>query len=146
MKQVGQVLSLYIASTSQHKNVNKIQLTPLGIINDKHYNKNNNRSILITSIESYEKVKNHNIDIENGALGENILVSFNPYQLPVGTQLKINHTILEITENCTLCNHLSKIDKQLPKLIKKDRGIFAKIIFGGEIEVNHSIYLVKTNE
>ena len=101
---------------------------------DKFYGHNTNRSILITSLDSYEIAKQNNIDINYGQLGENILIDFNLNVLKLNMQLKIGEVILEISQQCTICNSLSKIDKKLPKLLEHDRGIFAKIITGGIIK------------
>ncbi len=113
-----------------------------GILNDKHYNKDPERSILISSLESYHMAKEKlGVQMPEGYLGENLLIDVNPYHLSHGTQLHIGTAILEITQNCTLCNHLSKLDKRIPKLLKNDRGIFAKVIQAGTIKVNDILYL-----
>jgi MOSC domain-containing protein YiiM len=145
MNQVGKVLSLYLSEKGiSHPNEqNEIQVDIKGIINDKHYNKDIERSILVTSTKSYELVKSHMIEIPYGILGENLLIDFNPYNLPIGSQLKIGNTILEISQKCTLCNHLSRINKQLPTLLKNDRGIFGKVIQAGSIKVGDKIYLLE---
>ncbi len=144
MQEVGKVLSLYISNKEMPHPVEKkkINVDIKGIINDKHYNKDIERAILISSTASYALVKSHLIDIPYGILGENLLVDFNPYALPTGSQLKIGNAVLEISQNCTLCNHLSKIDKKLPKLLKNDRGIFGKVVQEGTISEGDAIYLL----
>jgi len=144
MQHVGKVLSLYISDkeTSEPLKKNSIEVDKPGVIHDKHYNKDIERSILITSVQSYELVNRYDIHIPYGTLGENLLIDFNPYHLPIGTKLQIGETLLEITQNCTLCKHLSLHDKRIPKLLKNDRGIFAKAISPGKIETNNNIYLL----
>ena len=127
----GKILKLFITRDDVEKtreSLRAIQADENGIIDDKFYAKNSDRSILITSLESYELSKNSGINIEYGALGENILIDINPYSLESGSQLQIGGVTLEITQNCTLCKGLSSINKQLPKLLKTERGIFAKVI------------------
>ncbi|MEK6658059.1 MAG: MOSC domain-containing protein [Campylobacterota bacterium] len=143
-KKVGQILKLFISTAQSSQRVEKsaIVLDELGVIGDKFYNKDNARSILLTSTDSYDLIKNYDIDMPHGYLGENLLMDYNPYALAIGTRLKIGDTILEISQNCTICNHLSVIDKRIPKLLKDDRGIFAKAIQGGEISVGDDIYLL----
>ena len=140
---VGKILELFISTkaSSQRANMPLISVDELGVVGDKFYNKDTTRSILITSIDSYELTKGYGIDMPFGYLGENLLIDYNPYALSIGTQLKIGTTILEISQNCTICNHLSTIDKRIPKLLKKDRGIFAKVIQGGDINRNDAIYM-----
>jgi MOSC domain-containing protein YiiM len=144
MQHVGKVLSLYISDkeTSRTLEKNSIEIDKPGIIHDKHYNKDIARSILITSVQSYELLNRYDIHIPYGTLGENLLIDFNPYHLPIGTKLQIGETLLEITQNCTLCKHLALHDKRIPKLLKNDRGIFAKAIQRGLISVDDSIYLI----
>jgi len=140
---VGKILSLYI-TTRDNTHPTQTRLLTLdekGIVDDKHYNRNIERSILITSIESYRLVQENRIEMHYSALGENILMDYNPYRLPIGTQLHIGNTLLEISQPCTLCHHLGKIDKKLPKLLKENRGIFAKVIQSGSIQKDDSIYL-----
>ena len=142
MRVVGKVLSLYISNMLSNKQAcHHIHLDIKGILEDKHYNQNIQRSILISSIHSYNLVKSHDININIGTLGENILVDFNLNKLNIGNRIKINNCLLEITQNCTLCKHLTTIDTKLPKLLKNDRGIFAKVIHSGTIHTNDDIYI-----
>ena len=117
-------------------------MDPKGIIEDKYYDTNINRSVLLTSEASYALASKHNITFPFGSLGENILMDYNPYHLIPGDQLRIGEVILEISQNCTMCDHLSKIDENLPTLLKNDRGIFAKVIEGGMIKKGNEITLL----
>lgn len=139
----GKVLKLFITCDDE----NKTRLSPEvitvnnnGVLEDKFYNKDLSRSVLITSIQSYEMALHEGIEIEPGSLGENILVDLNPYSLLPGDQLQIGDTVLEITQNGTLCKGLSSVSPKLPKLLKNDRGIFAKVINGkSTIKINDVI-------
>lgn len=134
----GKVLKLFITKDDAAKTrlqVDKIFLDEFGIHNDKYYNKNLMRSILLTSFESYKLAQNNGIAINSGSLGENILIDISPYHLKSGDRVKIGETLLEITQNCTLCKGLSSVHSQLPKLLKNDRGIFTKVV-EGESEIN----------
>jgi len=142
-KSIGQVLELFISHKDNSKRIpqNTFEVDINGIVGDKFYAKDIERSILLTSIESYQLALDHGIEMSYGTLGENILIDYNPYALEIGTQLKIGEVILEVTQNCTICNHLSIIDKRLPRLLKEDRGIFVKVISEGFIEKNNKVYL-----
>ena len=140
----GKVLELFITKEEAQKKsrvrMETIQVDEDGILNDKFYAKDSLRAILITSLESYTMANNANIILNSGSLGENILIDINPYGLKEGARLMIGNTILEITQNCTLCKGLSTIDSKLPKLLKNDRGIFAKYIQGDTlINLNDSV-------
>ncbi len=142
----GKVLELFITKDNADKTrlkVDKIFLDEFGIHNDKFYNKNLMRSILLTSLESYKLAQESSITIDTGSLGENILIDVSPYHLKSGDRVKIGETILEITQNCTLCKGLSSVDSKLPKLLKNDRGIFTKVINGkNEIKVGDRVEIL----
>ncbi|QOY54630.1 MOSC domain-containing protein [Candidatus Sulfurimonas marisnigri] len=143
-RKVGGVLKLFISKsgTSQRFEKSEIVLDALGVLEDKFYNKNVQRSVLIASMDSYELIQKYGIEMPFGYLGENILLDYNPYDLEIGTQLKIGEAILEISQNCTICNHLAVLDVKIPTLLKDDRGIFAQVIKEGEIKEGDSVYLV----
>ena len=144
MKNVGKIINLFVSVQGSSTRVEKesVNLDPKGIVEDKYYNKNIQRSVLITSEASYALANKNNIQLPFGSLGENILINYNPYHLTAGNQLRIGDVILEISQNCTMCDHLSKIDKDLPELLKDDRGIFARVIDGGVIQKEDEIYLL----
>lgn len=144
IKHLGKISELFISLKDSPERVLKetISLDTYGILQDKYYNTNIQRSVLITSLSSYELAMQHNITMPFGSLGENLLIDYNPYDLPSGSKLQIGTVLLEISQNCTICNHLSSIDKNLPELLKNDRGIFAKVIQEGEIKIEDTIYLI----
>lgn len=143
MKNVGKVLNLFISVPGSNRiEKESFELDPKGIVEDKYYDKNIHRSVLITSQESYDLAKEHDIQVPIGALGENILIDYNPYHLNAGDQLSIGEVILQISQNCTICDHLSAIDERLPTLLKDDRGIFAKVIKAGVIKKGDEITLL----
>lgn len=141
----GNVLELFISIKGKDNRENKeqISLDANGVIEDKFYAKDTQRSVLITSISSYELAKEKGIDVPYSSLGENILIDINPYELIPGDRLEIGEVVLEITINCTICNSLSKVDKFLPKILANDRGIFAKTIKGGNIRKGDEVNILK---
>jgi MOSC domain-containing protein YiiM len=143
-KSIGQVLELFISKRDNLKRSSRtiIEVDNKGIVDDKFYAKDIERSILLTSISSYRLALKNNIEISFGALGENILIDYNPYGLAIGSQIQIGEVVVEVTQNCTICNHLSSIDKMLPSLLKDDRGIFVKVVEEGFIEKNDKLYLL----
>ena len=142
MLHVGNVFSLYHSSFQGYILAKVLQLDTKGIIEDKHYDKDISRSVLIVSLDSYALAKKHQIDAPFGSLGENILIDYNPYSLAIGSKLKIGSVILEISQHCTLCKSFAEVDTKLPKLLKNDRGIFAKVIGSGKICKDDKVYLL----
>jgi MOSC domain-containing protein YiiM len=131
----GIVLGLYISreGSSHRENQDEIEVDENGVLGDKFYGKDVDRSILLTAISSYQMASLKNINMTHGAMGENILIDFTPYEYPAGTKLLVGNVILEINKKCSLCKSLTKIDPRVPKLLKNDRGVFVKVIKGGTI-------------
>lgn len=146
MKNVGKILKLFISIKDENGETesiekDKISLDSEGVLNDKFYAKDPHRSILLSSIESYRIAQENNLKMPYGSLGENILMDYNPYHLQVGDQIKVGELTLEITQNCTLCKGLSKVDSKAPKLLKEHRGIFAKTVTDGTIKIADTVYI-----
>lgn len=141
---VGKVLKLFTSKsgTSQRFEQKRLSLDNFGVLDDKFYNKNTERSVLVSSIDSYKLIQTYGIDMPFGYLGENILMDFNPYNLDMGSRIQIGTTIIEISQYCTICNHLAVLDVKIPTLLKDDRGIFAKVKEAGEITLNDSVYII----
>ncbi len=136
-KIIGNVIELF----QSKEKTDKLVLDKDGIIGDKFYAKNLNRSVLLIPQDSYSIVQTIGLNLDAGTLGENILINFNPYIIPLGTKLYIGNVVLEFSQNCTLCKSLSKLDSKLPKLLKNDRGVFAKVIKEGIIHKNDEIFI-----
>lgn len=141
---VGEVLELFISKKGSSSRIAQtvIELDKEGILEDKFHAKDSERSVLLTTIDSYKMAVDKGISMSYGSLGENILIDFNPYSLAMGSKISIGKVLLVVTQNCTICNHLSSIDKRLPSLLKDDRGIFVKVVEGGVIEKGDKICLL----
>jgi len=141
LQKIGQIQKLFISDTTAKKRVqqNTINIDEKGINNDKFYNTDQDRSILLTSLHAYKLMEDINVKATHGVLGENILLDFNPYTLEEGTKLFIGECILQITIECTICKSLTKINNKVPKLLKKDRGVFAKVIQKGSLNIGDDI-------
>jgi MOSC domain-containing protein YiiM len=141
---IGTILGLFISIEGSSKRINKksINVDEKGILIDKFYDKDIQRSILLSSQKAYDLLKNNNIEASYGAIGENIVLSINPYDLDIGTKILLGNAVLEITQHCTLCSGLKSIDRTAPKLLKDDRGVFAKVIESGTICENDTISIL----
>lgn len=143
-KLVGSVIELFISVSGEKNRIKKddLVLDEKGVFDDKFYEKDPQRAILLASKSSYELAKENTIDIKYGELGENILIDFNPYSLNVGDKLQIGEVLFEISQPCTLCNGLSKVNNKLPKLLKDDRGIFISASSKGVVKKGDNVYLI----
>ena len=136
------VVALFIASDSGKRTKKEaIEVDTHGVIGDKFYGKDLSRAILLTSLLSYEDAKAQEIDIDLGALGENIVIDGNPFILEVGQQLRIGNILFEVTSPGTLCKGLKKVHPKLPKAVAKRRGIYIKALEKGVIHVDDAVML-----
>ena len=141
MKDIGKVLKTFSATKESsglpRPSVEELNLiVDFGIENDKFAGKKLDQTVMIVGIQSYEVARNNGITLEFGSLGENILLDFDPHIFEVGKQLSFGDSIIEITQICTVCNHLNIFDKKLPALLKSHRGLYCKIIKNGIIKEN----------
>lgn len=113
-----------------------------GIKNDKFAGKNVERSVMIVGSIAYDIAQQHGIELEQGSLGENILLSFDPHELSLGKMIQIGDAKLQITEKCSICTHLSAFDTTLPTLICEHRGMYCKIIQSGIVTKESNVVLL----
>jgi MOSC domain-containing protein YiiM len=141
---LGKVISIHSA-TAEYKGSIRPKVNTLnfivdhGIENDKFALKDLSKTVMIVGQKAYDMANEIGIDLQYGSLGENIVASFDPHMLNVGEKILIGEVILEVTEPCTICSHLSIHDKKLPKLVKNDRGVYFKIIESGIVKENFEI-------
>ena len=140
----GVVQELFVSIKNAGKeNREEISLGTEGVYDDKFFSKGIERSVLLASLDSYTLAKENGIDVKYGSLGENILMDINPYHLDTGDRIRVGEVILEITQNCTICNSLAKVDVKLPSILKSDRGIFAKTLKSGSIKKGDIVTILK---
>ena len=144
MKKIGKVLETFSANKESsglpRPKVESLNLIlDYGIENDKFALKNLEQTVMIVGLKSYEIAKENGINLVLGSLGENILFDFDPHDYSVGDIFFIGESSIQITQVCTVCNHLSVFDKQLPKLLKEHRGLYCRITSSGKITKNMEI-------
>lgn len=145
---IGKVIDTFSAKKGQsglpRPQVENLQLIlGYGIKEDKFAGDDENRAVMAVGKYSYDIAKENDINLEYGSLGENILFDFNPHDYHIGTIFEIGETQLEITENCTICNHLAIFDDELPMLIQDCRGMYCKILKEGIIEKNMAVNVIE---
>jgi cyclic pyranopterin monophosphate synthase len=126
--------------------VNEIELIEnLGVKDDAHATPGD-RQVSLLALESYrkfEKQKLNKICLKHGAFGENIITSgLILHKLPIGTKLKINDTILEVSKIGKECHTGCNIAKTLGSCIMPKEGIFASVIKAGTIKKDSVIHLI----
>ena len=101
--------------------------------------KNWHRQVSLLAIEDIDKMRDKFDALKPGDFAENITTKgIELCALPVGTKLYIGDVELEVTQIGKECHKGCAILKQIGDCIMPRRGIFAKVIKGGEIN-NESI-------
>lgn len=114
----------------------------MGAVGDRHFGKHPDRAVLIAGRSTYALAAQAGIELPLGALGENLLVDFDPHPLGEGAHLQIGEVLLELTTVCTVCNSLSVFDLRLPKVLLGNRGLYARVLRGGVVQVGDLIQVM----
>lgn len=133
---MGKVMAVNISVKrgTQKVNVHTVKLIEnYGLENDAHAG-NWHRQVSLLSYEKIEEFKAKGAPVKDGAFGENLIVQgFDFKTLPVGTRLKCNDVILEITQIGKQCHNACEIFKIMGDCIMPREGVFARVIKGGVI-------------
>lgn len=133
---MGKVLGVCISEQkgTQKKNVHQAMfIEDWGIENDAHAGKWH-RQVSLLSADKINEFRARGAEVEDGAFGENLIVEgFDFRNLPVGTVLKCNDVILEMTQIGKQCHAHCEIYKVMGDCIMPREGVFAKVLHGGMI-------------
>ena len=113
-----------------------------GVFNDAHFDKLTDRQVSLLAIEDIEYTnKKMNTNLKPGDFAENITTKgVELYNLEIGTKIYIGKTILEVSKIGKECHNGCDIKKLVGDCIMPKRGIFARVIKGGEITVEDTCY------
>lgn len=116
-----------------------ILIENFGLKGDAHAGKWH-RQVSMLSKSSIDKMKKLGLNLKYGDFAENITVdSVEVYKFPVGTKVRINEAILEITQIGKECHTGCAIAQQVGKCVMPQEGIFLKVLKGGKISVGDEI-------
>lgn len=104
-----------------------------GIVGDAHAGEWH-RQISLLAQESIDKMRALGLDVTTGDFAENITTSgIELVSLPVGSQLQVGQTVLEVTQIGKECHNRCAIYHQAGDCVMPKEGIFARVITGGTI-------------
>ena len=137
MNKIGKVISVNV---SDRKGIVKTPvdeamfLEDLGIEGDAHAEKGI-RQVSLLGQNSIDKMTAMGVKgLTSGKFAENLTVEgFEPYELPIGTRLKIGETIQEVSKIGKECHTGCAIKQQVGKCIMPTEGIFTIVIKGGKV-------------
>jgi MOSC domain-containing protein YiiM len=86
----------------------------------------------------------HSVDVEQGALRENLTVEgADVQQWPVGQRVKVgDEAVFEITMVCDPCHRMDELREGLRAELDNKRGMLAKIVESGEVAVGDPVELL----
>jgi MOSC domain-containing protein YiiM len=145
---MSKVLSLHAGQGSLPKPSipQAVLVAGMGVEGDHHFGRHPDRAVLVAGSLTYALAARAGIALPPGALGENLLVDLDPHQLAAGTPVQIGTVLLELTTVCTVCDSLSVFDLRLPKVLLGRRGIYARVVRGGTVQVGQAIRVLSPQE
>ena len=112
-----------------------------GLEGDAHAGKWH-RQISLLSYDKIEAFRARGAEVEDGAFGENVIVQGIDFRnLPVGTRLKCNDVLLEMTQIGKECHSHCQIYKRMGDCIMPREGVFAEVVTGGHIKVGDEVVM-----
>ena len=145
-EEVGIVKAVCISDRKgvQKKNVGKARfLENFGLENDAHGG-SWHRQVSLLSYEVIEDFKAKGAPVEDGAFGENLIVTgFDFKNCPIGTKFSCNSVILEMTQIGKTCHKGCEIQKIMGDCIMPREGVFARVLQGGEISVGDKMRMIE---
>lgn len=133
---MGKVMAICISEKkgTQKRNVHEaLFIEDFGLENDAHAGKWH-RQVSLLSYEKIQDFKKKGAPVEDGAFGENLIVSGIDFKkLPVGTRFQSGDVVLEMTQIGKECHSGCEIYKIMGDCIMPREGVFAKVLHGGKI-------------
>ncbi|MHA1267012.1 MAG: MOSC domain-containing protein [Candidatus Helarchaeota archaeon] len=124
------------------KNIKSCEMTKYGLKGDSHAG-DWHRQVSLLADESIEKMRSLGIELEYGIFAENLTTKgIELHKLPIGTRLKINDVILEVSQIGKECHSGCAIQQLVGKCIMPVEGIFAKVIKPGTVKAGDRIELL----
>lgn len=133
---MGKVMAICISEKkgTQKRNVHEaLFIEDFGLENDAHAGKWH-RQVSLLSYEKIQDFKKKGAPVEDGAFGENLIVSGIDFKnLLVGTRFQSGDVVLEMTQIGKECHSGCEIYKIMGDCIMPREGVFARVIRGGRI-------------
>ena len=142
---MGKVIAV---CTSDRKGIQKKDVSTAhfsaewGIDGDAHAGKWH-RQISLLSADKIDAFNKRGANVIPGAFGENLVVEgFDFRALPVGTLLRCNDVLLEMTQIGKECHSHCEIYKKMGDCIMPREGVFARVLEPGTISVGDEMTIV----
>lgn len=142
-KTQGKILAVNISQKKGEKKQNipyGLFLDDIGLDGDAHA-ESGIRQVSLLAKESIEKIRAKGLNVNYGDFAENITTEgIDLPTLPIGTRLKVGgKVLLEVTQIGKVCHDRCNIFYTVGDCVMPREGIFAKVIIGGEVQVDDRI-------
>ena len=143
---MGNVLAVCVSTEkgTQKQNVGTaVFVEDWGIEGDAHAGKWH-RQVSLLSHEKIEAFRARGAQVEDGAFGENLVVSGIDFRsLPLGTKFQCNDVVLELTQIGKECHNGCEIYKIMGECIMPREGVFTRVLHGGSISVGDTLRILE---
>ena len=143
---MGNVLAVCVSTEkgTQKQNVGTaVFVEDWGIEGDAHAGKWH-RQVSLLSHEKIEAFRARGAQVEDGAFGENLVVSGIDFRsLPLGTKFRCNDVGLELTQIGKECHNGCEIYKIMGDCIMPREGVFTRVLHGGSISVGDTLRILE---
>ncbi len=142
---MGKVIAVCISEkkgTQKHPVQEAEFIEDWGIKDDAHAGKWH-RQVSLLAYDKIEAFRARGAEVEDGAFGENVIVQGIDFRnLPVGTRLKCNDVLLEMTQIGKECHSGCAIFKKMGECIMPKQGVFTKVLHGGVIHPGDELVIL----
>ena len=143
---MGNVLAVCVSTEkgTQKQNVGTaVFVEDWGIEGDAHAGKWH-RQVSLLSHEKIEAFRARGAQVEDGAFGENLVVSGIDFRsLPLGTKFQCNDVVLELTQIGKECHNGCEIYKIMGDCIMPRGGVVTRVLHGGSISVGDTLRILE---
>ena len=143
---MGNVLAVCVSTEkgTQKQNVGTaVFVEDWGIEGDAHAGRWH-RQVSLLSHEKIEAFRARGAQVEDGAFGENLVVSGIDFRsLPLGTKFQCNDVVLELTQIGKECHNGCEIYKIMGDCIMPREGVFTRVLHGGSISVGDTLRILE---
>lgn len=101
------------------------------------------RQVSLLAVESIEKMQKKGLKVGPGDFAENITTKgLDLVNLPVGTRLRVNGALMEVTQIGKECHSRCAIYYQAGDCVMPREGIFVRVLKGGPVQVGDIVEVV----
>jgi MOSC domain-containing protein YiiM len=101
------------------------------------------RQVSLLAWESIQKMRDLGLNVGSGSFAENITTrGITLVDLPVGTQLRMGETEVEVTQIGKVCHERCAIYYQAGDCVMPREGIFVRVLKGGSVKVGDALEVI----